>query len=74
MQKNIYAHTFMDPCFPAFISINKLDEGDVEVIVRSKAKQDGSCGDTSSIKLVQKDVIDLVNALMADAACGQDQK
>jgi len=50
MQTNITAFT-AGGFYPPFLSINLLDSGEVEVIVRSEAKLDGSCGDCSSIKL-----------------------
>ena len=51
MSTNITAFTPAGYPPPSFLSVNQLDTGEVEVIVRSEAKTDGSCGDCASIKL-----------------------
>lgn len=48
-RENLFAHTEPGSNYPAFISVNKTDSDTVEVTIRAKAKEDGSCGDTSSI-------------------------
>lgn len=51
MRHNLAAYTASGPNYPSYISVNQLEDGSVEFIVRSKAKEDGSCGDTASIVL-----------------------
>lgn len=50
MRSNITA--FTPPGFaPPFFSVNTLEDGRIEIIVRSVAKEDGSCGDIASITM-----------------------
>lgn len=53
MSTNIYAYTPAGSNYPPYVSINlATDNGDeVEITVRSEAKENGSCGDTASIKM-----------------------
>jgi hypothetical protein len=50
MRKNLFAYTSPGVNYPSFLSIN-TEDGAVEIIVRSPAKADGSCGDVAGIKL-----------------------
>jgi hypothetical protein len=61
MRKNLFAYTA--PGFaPPFLSIN-AEDGIVEVIVRSPAKDDGSCGETAGIKLSPEQFEELMTSL-----------
>ena len=39
---NIFAYTSADEQFPEFVSVNRLADGDVQIIVRSPAKMHAS--------------------------------
>lgn len=48
---NIFAYTAPGCNYPEYVSLNVADDGSSILIVRSKAKEDGSCGDTAQIAL-----------------------
>ena len=51
-RENIAAHTdATGPGYPAYLSINRLDDGAVEVIVRSPPSPEGRCGDTAQMAM-----------------------
>lgn len=62
MSRNLAACTLPGGSYPGFISINE-DEDGVEVIVRSPARPDGTCGDLARILLP----VAVFEALMARA-------
>ncbi len=60
---NIFACTKLGINYPEFISINE-ENGIVEIIVRSPANKDGSCGTTASIKLSRVEFAELKKAIL----------
>ncbi len=51
-RENLAAHTEpTGPGYPAFLSINRLDDGAVEVIVRSPPSPEGKCGDVAQMAM-----------------------
>lgn len=70
MRHNIFAYTAPGCNYPAYISVNVDDTDDrVVVTVRSLAKEDGSCGDTSEVKLEPKQLSELARKLFSFACC-----
>jgi len=53
---------------PPYLSINRVAsiEPMVEISVRGFAKQDGSLGDTVSIKIPEQEFVDLIKEMMND--------
>jgi hypothetical protein len=50
-RENLFAYTTPGSFYPSFLSINREENGNVSVTVRSEAKEDGRCGDTAVIEL-----------------------
>ena len=48
---NLAAHTDPGCSYPAYMSINRLPDGAVEITVRSPASPDGKCGDTAAMAM-----------------------
>lgn len=48
--RNLFAFTAYNLIYPEYISVNETEKG-FQIVVRSKAKPDGSCGDTAEIEL-----------------------
>jgi hypothetical protein len=51
MRTNLAAYTAPGCKYPEFISINKEENGNISVTVRSPRKDDGSCGDIACIEM-----------------------
>jgi hypothetical protein len=63
MRKNIFAHT--DPGnYPQYVSINREENGDISLTVRSAAWGDGTCGDTAAAVLSPDVLLKLARALL----------
>jgi len=56
---NIFAYTVPGVNYPAFVSVNRDENGGVTIIVRSKANPDGSCGPTAQITLESEELKNL---------------
>jgi hypothetical protein len=54
-RRNITAHTLSGSNYPAFLSVNHEEDGQIEFTVRSSAKEDGTCGDIAVVKLSRED-------------------
>lgn len=68
---NMFAYTAPGGTYPEYISVNIDDEQRVTVIVRSAAKPDGACGDTSQITLSHEQLSALANRLFSFACCNK---
>jgi len=55
MRENISAYTTSGSYYPSFISVNLVDNQEVEILVRPEAQPDGRCGEGSSMKMSQAD-------------------
>ena len=61
MKNNIFA--FTDFGFaPPFLSINRTEDGKLEIIVRNPGKEGGDCGDTAGIVLSERQELELMIA------------
>lgn len=60
--KNLFAYTAPGCNYPEFISVNR-EVNQTEVIVRSAAWGDGTCGNTASIKLTPEQVTEPIESL-----------
>ena len=56
---NLFAYTSSAANYPDFISVNRRDDGGIEIIIRSAAREDGSCGDTVCVVLTPEQVAEL---------------
>ena len=68
---NIYAYTAPGTNYPEFISVNMLGD-EVEIIVRTAAWGDGTCGNTASIRLSKNRALDLSAALLIGTETTQE--
>ena len=55
MKENISAYTSSGSNYPAFVSVNLVDDGEVEIMVRPEVQSDGRCGEGVSMKMSQND-------------------
>ena len=63
--KNLFAHTASGANYPAYISVNEGDYGDVMITVRSGAYELGVCGPTADICLTKEQAEELGRALLS---------
>jgi hypothetical protein len=59
---NIFAYTSHADNYPEYLSVN-VDDGALEITVRSAANPDGTCGPTAIIKLTAAQELQLFFAL-----------
>lgn len=62
---NVSAVTLPGCNYPAFLSVNHEEGGQVEFTVRSAAKEDGSCGDIATMKMDMKDFREVARQLFS---------
>jgi len=62
MKKNMFAYTATKPSYPEYASLNKCQNGEIELTVRGEANE-GQCGDTVALVLPRKALLDLFEAL-----------
>ena len=68
---NLYAYTTPGSNYPEFISVNMRGE-EVEILVRTAAWGDGTCGNVASIRLSKKQALDLSAALLIGTETTQE--
>jgi hypothetical protein len=65
MPKNVHAYTARGASYPEYISVNETDDPNLFTItVRSKAKADGSEGDSAVITLTMPQIDQLAGDIM----------
>jgi hypothetical protein len=55
MRENISAYTAPGSNYPSFVSVNLVDNQEVEIMVRPEVQTDGRCGEGASMKMSQAD-------------------
>lgn len=67
MRHNVFAYTAPGVNYPQFISINREENGEVSITVRSAAWGDGTCGDVATAVLSLEEFRNLANQLFSFA-------
>ncbi len=70
MQHNVFAYTSPGCNYPQYISVNREENGETSVIVRSAAWGDGTCGNTAAVVLSPEEFTKLARTLFSFACTG----
>lgn len=62
--KLAYAYTEPGTNFPPYVNVNRDENGQWAVIVRSPPKSDGVCGDTAQVSLTVDQAIQLADGIL----------